>query len=234
MSAETASLPFLVFFCRRAIEWRNVLFISTLTLGISAMDGSRGNQGPPVWEGEDLSDLTKRLLLYAHYLLRRHTSWRGNAAGAAPGAVSPQDLVQIAFEKYNRRTRPDHVSPYMLLKGIIRGEVGHLAERTENRHDHVFISSSDGPGVITPEAIPDHNQRTPEEELIANDTANELLCRVRRHFYRDKDLLAYVDLLATEEFATTYEFSEALGVSREEIFNFNRRLARFRRGELQS
>jgi hypothetical protein len=201
--------------------------------GNQAMDGSTTNERP-VWEGEDLIDLTKRLLLYAHFLLRRHTSWRGNAAGAPPGALSPQDLVQIAFEKYNRRTRPDHVSPYMLLKGIIWGEVGHLAERRENRHDHVFISSSDGPGVIHPEAIPDHHQRTPEEEMIANDRASELLSRVRRRFSRDKNLLAYVDLLATEEFASSCELSEALGVSREEIFNFNRRLARFRRGELPS
>jgi hypothetical protein len=197
------------------------------------MDGSKGDQGRPVWEGEELADLTKRLLLYAHYLLRRRSTWRGNAAGTPPGALSPEDLVQIAFERYGRRTRPDGVTPYMLLKGIMRGEVGHLAEQTENRHDHVFISSSEEPGVIAPETIADATQRTAEEELIAAEAADELLARLRSRFARDPDLLAYVRLLASEQYTSSHELSEALGVSREDIFNFNRRLARFRRGELQ-
>ena len=190
------------------------------------------DQERPVWEGEDLIDLIDRLLLAAYYLLRRHPSWRGNTAGAAPGALSPQDLVNTAFEKYYTRTRPDDVDAYTLLKGIMRGEVGHLAEKAENRHDHVFISSTEGPGVIAPEAIPDRNQLTPEEELIARDGANEVLGGIRRRFPDEEDLLAYVDLLATGQYATSHEFSEALGVSRKEIFNYRRRLARFHRGEL--
>lgn len=199
-------------------------------MGISVMN----DQDRQVWEGEDLEDLTKRLLLYAHYLLRRHSSWRGNQGGAPPGALSPEDLVQGAFARYDRRTRPEGVSPLMLLKGIMRGDVGHLVVQRENKHDHVFFSSSEGPGVIDPEVLPDHNQQTPEEQLIASEKANEVLSGLRRHFSGDEELLAYVDLRATEAFESSHDLSEALGVSREDIFNFNRRLARFRRGELQS
>jgi hypothetical protein len=210
------------------MEWQNAPRSPTLRIGIGAMD----DQDRQVWEGEDLEDLTKRLLLDAYLLLRRHSSWRGNAGSAPPGALSPDDLVQSAFEKYDRRTRPEGVTPYMLLKGIMRGDVGHLAAKKENSHDHVFFSSSDdGPGVIDPEALPDHNQQTPEEQLIARENADQVLISLRRRFSGDEDLLAYVDLRATELFESSYELSEALGVSREDIFNFQRRLTRFRRGE---
>jgi hypothetical protein len=195
--------------------------------------GGQDDQARPVWEGEDLIDLTKRLLLYSHYKLRRHTSWRGNAAGAPPGALSAADLVQVAFEKYDSEKRPEGVTPSMMLRGIISGEVARVAARVENRYRHDFISASDDPGVIAPELIPDQRQLTIEEQLIARDEANELLGLIQKRFRRDKSLLAYVRLLIAERFASSHELAAALGVSRQKIFNFNRRLARFFRGELQ-
>lgn len=194
------------------------------------MEPSRGNKPdfdhpedePQLWEGVDFVDLTKRLFLYADRLLGRHRIWRDNASGCPPGGVSASDLVQIAFSKYPLRRRDDDVTPFMLLAGIIRGEVAHLVDRSENKHGHLRIGEADAPGVISGEVLPD-TQSGVEDELIARD----LLRRIDTHFRGDRKLLQYVRLRITEQYETAREFARALRISCDEIYNMNRRLQRF-------
>jgi len=189
-------------------------------------DFERRDDERQLWEGVDLVDLTKRLFLYADRLLRRHRIWRANASGCPPGGVSANDLVQTAFAKYPSRLRGDDVTPFMLLAGIIRGEVSQLVDRSENKHSHLRIGEAEAPGVISGEALPD-TQSNVEDELIAQD----LLRRIRAHFSGDGKLLQYVKLRLTEQYETAHEFARALRVSCDEIYNMNRRLQRFLHAE---
>ena len=194
------------------------------------MEPSHGNEPDFVrrddelerWEGVDLVDLTKRLLVYADRLLRRHRRWRDNTSGCPPGAISANDLVQIAFSKYPSRRRAEDVTPFMLLAGIIRGEVAHLVDRSENKHRHVRIGEEEAVGVVSPDALPD-TRASVEDVLIAKD----FLRQIRTHFRGDRKLLQYVKLRLTERYESARELARALCTSSDEIYNMNRRLQRF-------
>jgi len=181
---------------------------------------------PPVWEGLDLTDLTKRLLAFADALLRRRW-WRGNAASSPPGGISAQDLVQIAFEKFESRHHPPGVEPFALLAGIIRGEVAHLVDRSENRHPHVFLADSPAPGLVSASTIADRGQVSPEDQLMLGDW----LRRIRRRFRGDEKLVECAELLASDQYDSAEEIADVLGVSRTAVYRMKRRLGRFFRRE---
>lgn len=185
-----------------------------------------GEEQELVWEGVDLTDLTKRLLGFADALLRRR-AWRCNFAGTPPGGLSAQDLVQTAFQKYPSRHKPHGVEPFAILAGIVRTEVAHLAARPENRELHLFLSEGDGPGLVDPTAISDSAQATAEDRMIAEDW----LRRLRTRFQGDERLLEFASLLASDQYETAQELAEILDVPRNTIFNMKRRLVRFFRGE---
>lgn len=169
-------------------------------------------------EKADLDDLLTRLVGYAHRLLRRY-AWHGSAGEPPPGQLA-EDFVQTAFERLfsGERTYHSDVDLYLLLAGIVRSVISHVAEKEENRIMH---SSTEG----HTETLTDWKAVTKEMELVAATVTADLL----KAFPNDEKMRAYVALRLTENFETADEYAQALGITRAEIFNMNRRLARFRK-----
>jgi len=93
-------------------------------------------------------ELTRRLLLFAHYLLH-HKNWRGTLA-VPPGSPDAKALVVDAFSKCASGERPyrGKVKLYVHLKGIIRNEIGHLQRKLENKEPHLAITDIAARGAV--------------------------------------------------------------------------------------
>src|SRR5688500_14713617 len=87
-------------------------------------------------EKSDLDDLLTRLVGFAHRLLRPYV-WRGSSGEPPPGQLA-EDFVQTAFERLfsGERTYRSDIDLYVLLAGIVRSVISHLAEKDENRFIH--------------------------------------------------------------------------------------------------
>ena len=169
-------------------------------------------------EKSDLDNLLTRLVGFAHRLLRRYV-WHGSPGEPPPGQLA-EDFVQTAFERLftGERTYRSDIDLYVLLAGIVRSAISHLAEKDENRFIH-------GPVEGHADTLTDWKAVTKEMELLAATVLADLLDA----FPDDKKMRAYIALRLTETCETAEEYAQALNITRTEIFNMNRRLARFRK-----
>lgn len=168
----------------------------------------------------DLDELTHRLVLYASRLVRKHV-WRG--PWRPPGGLLACDLVQDAFLKLlsGQRQRHKPVSLFQLLAGIVRSDINHLGGTIENRLPHHSIVANGEPGGVTADEIVDPD-RGAEHRLLTGERLEQLL----ELFQGDARMHRYISLLAQDFCADAAAYAAELGVSREEIYNLNRRLAR--------
>jgi hypothetical protein len=168
-------------------------------------------------------ELTKALLLFAHYLLHRN-NWRGTLA-VPPGSPDAKALVVDAFSKCASGERPyrGKVSLYVHLKGIIRNEIGHLQRKLENKEPHLAITDIAARGAVRAATIANPAWATKEDELVADDWVT----RLQAAFANDGTMLRYIALRQTEMFDSGSEYAHELGVTEDDVFNLNRRLKRF-------
>lgn len=169
-------------------------------------------------EKADLDALLTRLVGFTHRLLRRYV-WHGSPGEPPPGQLA-EDFVQTAFERLfsGDRTYRSDIDLYALLAGIVRSVISHLAEKDENGFIHAAIDDH-------AETLADWKAITKEMELLAATVIADLLDA----FPKDEKMRAYIALRLGETCETAEEYARALGVSRIEIFNMNRRLARLRK-----
>jgi DNA-directed RNA polymerase specialized sigma24 family protein len=169
-------------------------------------------------EQSDLDALLTRLVGFAHRMLRRYL-WHGTPGEPPPGQLA-EDFVQTAFERLfsGDRTYRSNVDLYVLVAGIVRSVISHLAEKDENGFIHTDIDGYT-------ETLADWKAITKEMDLLAATVVADLLDA----FPDDEKIRAYIALRLNETCETAEEYARALGVSRTEIFNMNRRLARFRK-----
>jgi len=169
-------------------------------------------------EKTDLDDLLTRLVGFAHRLLRR-CIWHGSPGEPPPGQLA-EDFVQTAFERLFSGDRKFHpnVDLYALLAGIVRSVISHLTEKDENRFIHSTIEAH-------AQTLTDWKAVTREMELVAATMVADLL----NAFADDEKMRSYIALRLADTHETADEYAHALGVTRIEIFNMNRRLARFRK-----
>lgn len=169
-------------------------------------------------EKSDLDELLTRLVGFAHRLLRPHV-WRGSPGEPPPGQLA-EDFVQTAFERLlsGERTYRSDIDLYVLLAGIVRSVISHLAEKDENRFIHSTVEGH-------AETLTDWKAVTKEMELLAATVIADLLDA----FPDDEKMREYIALRLTETYETAEEYAQALAVTRTEIFNMNRRLVRFRK-----
>jgi DNA-directed RNA polymerase specialized sigma24 family protein len=169
-------------------------------------------------EKSDLDDLLTRLVGFTHRLLRRYV-WRGSPGAPPPGQLA-EDFVQTAFERLfsGERTYRSNIDLYALLAGIVRSVISHLAEKDENRFVHASVEGQ-------AETLTDWKAVTKEMELVAATVLADLLDA----FPHDAAMRAYIALRLSETCDTADDYARVLGVTRTEIFNLNRRLARFRK-----
>ncbi|HEX9985503.1 MAG TPA: hypothetical protein VGF69_19760 [Thermoanaerobaculia bacterium] len=169
----------------------------------------------------DLEELTHRLVLYASWLVRKHV-WRPGTARPPVGLLA-RDLVQEAFVKLltGQRQRHKPVSLFQLLAGIIRSQVSHLGNSIESRLPHQPIVDPGETGGVTPDELVDPDVGV-ERRLIAGEWLEKLL----ELFGDDSRMRRYISLLTQEFCEDAAAYAAELGVSRTEIYNLNRRLAR--------
>ena len=192
---------------------------------VKAMARNDPPQRPPIdpflikaIEASDLDALLTRLIGFTHRLLHRYV-WHGSPGEPPPGQLA-EDFVQTAFERLfsGDRTYRGDIDLYALLAGIVRSVVSHFAEKDENRFIHASIEGH-------AETLVDWKAVTREMELLAATVLADLLDA----FPDDATMRAYIRLRLTETCETAEEYAQALGIRRAEIFNMNRRLARFRK-----
>ena len=181
----------------------------------------------PMLDGIDLDNLAKRLVVYAAMLLDSHRAWRGNAASGPPGAPSAQDFVNEAILKYldGRRKRPPGLALDKFLAGVIRSDISHLAEHTESREFHVFLTNADvvSVGMFPVAALAGDAYTTTDRRLIAE----KLLQRVHAAHPEDDQFIRYATLLLNREFDDSGGLAHALHISIAAAGNLRRRLVRF-------
>jgi DNA-directed RNA polymerase specialized sigma24 family protein len=173
-------------------------------------------------------EVLERLTLYADNCLVRLT-WRGlkrAKGGAVPGGIEAADLAQAAIvdviegaRRYDRAAQPDF---FRFLQDVVDSKVNHLATSAENRKSRRPADSLDDDAPVLDRV----DRAPPPEDQVADD---EALARLRGEA-RDavaKDPLARQIFECLDASVTKPgEIATLLGISVEEIYNAQKRLAR--------
>ena len=168
-------------------------------------------------EEAELIQLYPRLVTYAKFKLEKVT-WLG---GHPPGGVEPRDLVQEAIESLvsGRRTWDvaKHHELEVVLKGIIRSAVSHLAGRSDNQTRQALSEDGgvDGWGHDAPSISP-----SPEQSLVKS----ELIAQIELLLEDDED--AGMVFLYLQERAKPKEIAHELGKPVKEIYVITKRIRR--------
>lgn len=168
-------------------------------------------------EKADLVQLYPRLVSYAKFRLENVT-WLGKHP---PGGVEPRDLVQEAVESLISGRRnwdvANHDDLEVVLKGIIKSTVSHLAGRADNQTRQVLSENAgvDGWGHDAPSLSP-----SPEQDLFKS----ELIAQIELLLEDDED--AGIVFLFLQEGAKPKEIARELGKPVKEIYVITRRIRR--------
>jgi RNA polymerase sigma factor (sigma-70 family) len=187
-----------------------------------------GTNAMPALKDAEWEELLERLTLYADNCVVRLT-WRGlrrAKGGAVPGGIEAADLAQETIvdviegsRRYDPAAQPDF---FRFLQDVVDSKVSHLATSAENRKSRRPEDSldDDAPALDRVERAP------PPEDQVAED---EALARLRRDA-RDavaKDPLAKRIFECLDAGVTKPgEIATLLGISVEEIYNAQKRMAR--------
>lgn len=110
-------------------------------------------------QDSDIQDLMVRTEAFAVRLLGQY-KWRGRYGGVTPECVSAEDLTQFAFEKILAGAKWDEDKPlWLVLEGLVRGEVGNIAKGAENRR---IINIETETHSNKPSSATDHLEEIPD------------------------------------------------------------------------
>ncbi len=170
------------------------------------------------WTQFDWDDLVSRLLFYAHRRMRS-LGWRGESPGRLPPDLSPEDAVQAAIVKTltgQRKWSPEEgVKLFEHLVGVIRSDLGHLAQSWENR---ALRRESDANLKTIPERA-----SSPEERTIQRSELYSVLEYLEK---QNPQLAEIVRLMIKEEIFAPAKLSERLGCSLKNVYLLKRQLKR--------
>jgi RNA polymerase sigma factor (sigma-70 family) len=182
----------------------------------------------PGLKDAEWEELLERLTLYADNRLLRLT-WRGlklARGGAVPGGVEAADLAQEAIvdviegtRQYDPAANPDFLG---FLQDVVDSKVNHLATGAENRKSRRPADSldDDAPPLDRVDRSPPPEDQVAEDELLVR-----LQAEAREAVAKDplaKQILECLDAGVTKP----GEIAALLGISVEEIYNAQKRLAR--------
>ena len=163
-----------------------------------------------------IDDLYPRLLLVAYRELKRR-SWLGQRSGPSPGGMEPKDVVQDAIVKTisgQRVWKPSEISLFRHLIGVIRSDINHLADSSEN----VMTRREDEMSALAPDSRED-----PETIAIRE------LDKQRYFLFLERKRLALrrlAELILNDSVTETISLAQRLSLSARDVDSLKRALQR--------
>lgn len=176
------------------------------------------------WEEPDWAEITKRLLVYVR------TYWRFLLWEIVHGGHQPEDLVQQAILKHfaEIRRKPDNISHFRFLQGIIRSDVSALLGNKENvsteRAGYYSGREKTNMKEVNLAQIADSTNEV-ERSSLAREYASErkkILARVRN----DKLVYDMVMLIIDDEIYKPNVIASILDVDERNIYAAKKRAQR--------
>jgi DNA-directed RNA polymerase specialized sigma24 family protein len=184
---------------------------------------SRVEQRGPDWTQQGWDDLVPRL---RHVAVSRlaHMSWRGCMRGGSPGVIGAEDVVNDAIAKTIagvRPWRPESCSLFQHLAAVIKQQISHAANSSENR----LLVAADG--RCDPEAgwPPDIADEGPDQEWTALWRSEQRRLLVYLGTV-DPRIARMAELQLDHDLCETRELCVALAATPAEVANLRKRMKR--------
>ncbi len=174
---------------------------------------------------EELEEALDRAASFASWRLRG-CYWQGVYGGTPPAAPEALDLVQFALGKVIDGANWDESKPlWLVLRGIIRGRVNHLAVSLENKN--LQDSEDVEERVQRAQAKSDAEAANELPEGAESDEAesDETLLKLTESLADDPDAQKVVEAI-WDGAVKRAEIAEVTGFSVDEVTNIRKRLKR--------